>query len=103
MILKFTSPYKYCLPFLFFVLLTTTISAQKQKNLDGVQVAFLSDVHLQDLFGTFSDNDFKGILNTKTGKYTLMRTMASQLHSTRIFNENYFAFIAALEDIAKRK
>jgi len=103
MILKFTSLHKYCFASLFFVLLSTTISAQKQKNLDGVQVAFLSDVHLQDLFGTFSDNDFKGILNTKTGKYALMRTMASQLHSTRIFNENYFAFIAALEDIAKRK
>ncbi|MCA1918507.1 MAG: metallophosphoesterase [Flavobacterium piscis] len=103
MILKFTSSTKYSLLFLFFVLLSTTISAQKQKNLDRVQVAFLSDVHLQDLFGTFSDNDFKSILNTKTGKYTLMRTMASQLHSTRIFNENYFAFIAALEDIAKRK
>lgn len=103
MILKFTSSTKYSLLILFFILLSSTISAQKQKNLDGVQVAFLSDAHLQDLFGTFSDNDFKGILNTKTGKYTLMRTMASQLHSTRIFNENYFAFIAALEDIAKRK
>lgn len=103
MILKFTSLYKYPLAVLFFILINGTISAQKQKNLEGVQVAFLSDVHLQDLFGTFSDNDFKGVLNTKTGKYTLMRTMASQLHSTRIFNENYFAFIAALEDIAKRK
>lgn len=87
----------------FFIFFNVTISAQKSKNLDGVQVAFLSDVHLQDLFGTFSDNDFKGVLNTKTGKYALIRTMASQLHSTRIFNENYFAFIAALEDIAKRK
>lgn len=103
MILKFTSLYKYPLAILFFILLNSTISAQKQKNLEGVQVAFLSDVHLQDLFGTFSDNYFKGVLNTKTGKYTLMRTMASQLHSTRIFNENYFAFIAVLEDIAKRK
>lgn len=103
MILKFTSLYKYPLVILFFILINSTISAQKQKNLEGVQVAFLSDVHLQDLFGTFSDNDFKGVLNTKTGKYALMRTMASQLHSTRIFNENYFAFIAALEDIAKRK
>ncbi|OMQ10412.1 metallophosphoesterase [[Flexibacter] sp. ATCC 35103] len=103
MISKINSPYKYCFTFLFFILLNAGISAQKQKNLEGVQVAFLSDVHLQDLFGTFSDNDYKGILNTKTGKYTLIRTMASQLHSTRIFNENYFAFIAALEDIAKRK
>jgi len=88
---------------LFLILCNGTISAQKQSKLDGVQVAFLSDVHLQDLFGKFSDNDYQGVLNPKTGKYTLMRTMASQLHSTRIFNENYFAFIAALEDIAKRK
>ncbi|WDF57905.1 metallophosphoesterase [Flavobacterium sp. KACC 22758] len=88
---------------LFIIFSNYTISAQNQKNLEGVQVAFLSDVHLQDLFGTFSDNDFKGVLNTKTGKYALIRTMASQLHSTRIFNENYFAFIAALEDITKRK
>ncbi|MDR7210322.1 metallophosphoesterase [Flavobacterium piscis] len=88
---------------LFLVLNTNIATAQKKANLEGVQVAFLSDVHLQDLFGTFSDNDYHGILNPKNGKYTLMRTMASQLHSTRIFNENYFAFIAALEDIAKRK
>jgi 3',5'-cyclic AMP phosphodiesterase CpdA len=59
-------------------------------------------VHLQDLFGRFSDNDYRGVLNPKTGKYVQLRTMASQLHSTRIFNENYFAFIAALDDIAKR-
>ncbi|WP_035651235.1 metallophosphoesterase [Flavobacterium sp. ASV13] len=97
--LKFTSP----IIILFILFFNHTISAQNQKNLEGVQVAFLSDVHLQDLFGSFSDNDFKGVLNTKTKKYALIRTMASQLHSTRIFNENYFAFIAALEDIAKRK
>ncbi|WP_253790213.1 metallophosphoesterase [Flavobacterium sp. HSC-32F16] len=99
MILKFT----FRLIIFFLILANHTISAQNQKNLEGVQVAFLSDVHLQDLFGSFSDNEFKGVLNTKTGKYALIRTMASQLHSTRIFNENYFAFIAALEDIAKRK
>lgn len=95
--------YKSYFIFLLSILLNSVISAQNPKNLNGTQVAFLSDVHLQDLFGTFSDNDYKGILNPKTGKYTLIRTMASQLHSTRIFNENYFAFIAALEDIAKRK
>jgi 3',5'-cyclic AMP phosphodiesterase CpdA len=103
MTLKITSPYKYSLAVLFFIFLSCTISAQKQNNLEGTQIAFLSDVHLQDLFGAFSDNSYKGILNPKTGKYTLMRTMTSQLHSTRIFNENYFAFVAALEDIARRK
>ncbi|WKL48607.1 metallophosphoesterase [Flavobacterium pectinovorum] len=103
MISKILSLSKNSILFLFFILCINTISAQKQTKLDGVQIAFLSDVHLQDLFGKFSDNDYRGVLNPKTGKYTLLRTMASQLHSTRIFNENYFAFIAALDDIAKRK
>jgi 3',5'-cyclic AMP phosphodiesterase CpdA len=67
-----------------------------------VKIAFLADVHFQDLYGEFSDSDFKGIENPKTGKKTILRTMDSQLHSTRIFNENYFAFLAALDDIAKR-
>jgi len=87
----------------FFVFFTITIAAQNKQNLSGTQIAFLSDVHLQDLFGGFSDSDYRGVLNPKTGQYTLVRTMSSQLHSTRIFNENYFAFLAALEDIAKRK
>lgn len=67
-----------------------------------VQIAFLSDVHFQDLYGSFSDNNFKGIINPKTGKPTILRTMDSQLHSTRIFNENYFAFLKALDDIVEK-
>lgn len=67
-----------------------------------MKIAFLADVHFQDLYGEFSDSDFKGIENPKTGKKTILRTMDSQLHSTRIFNENYFAFLAALDDIARR-
>ncbi|MDP5202096.1 metallophosphoesterase [Flavobacterium sp. DG2-3] len=98
MSLKFTFRLVLILLFINF-----TLSAQKNKNLNGTQIAFLSDVHLQDLFGGFSDSDYKGVLNPKTNQYALVRTMSSQLHSTRIFNENYFAFLAALEDIAKRK
>jgi hypothetical protein len=82
-----------------FLLFTFSIFSAQQKP---VQIAFLSDVHFQDLYGSFSDNDFKGIINPKTGKPTILRTMDSQLHSTRIFNENYFAFLKALDDIAKK-
>jgi hypothetical protein len=82
-----------------FLLFTFSIFSAQQKP---VQIAFLSDVHFQDLYGSFSDNDFKGITNPKTGKPTILRTMDSQLHSTRIFNENYFAFLKALDDIAKK-
>ncbi|WP_312351753.1 metallophosphoesterase [Empedobacter sp.] len=81
------------------ILLFSILNAQEKE----VKVAFLSDVHFQDLYGNFSDNDFKGIINPKTGKATILRTMESQLHSTRIFNENYFAFITALDDIVAKQ
>jgi hypothetical protein len=75
---------------------------QAQANTQELQVAFLADVHFQDLYGNLSDSDYKGIVNPDNGKPVLLRTMESQLHSTRIFNENYFAFLAALDDMVKR-
>ncbi|MCX8524297.1 metallophosphoesterase [Chryseobacterium formosus] len=85
---------------LFFILFFFSLNLKSQQK--PLEIAFLADVHFQDLYGGFSDSDFKGIENTKTGKKTILRTMDSQLHSTRIFNENYFAFLAALDDIAKK-
>ncbi|TDW44637.1 calcineurin-like phosphoesterase family protein [Flavobacterium sp. 270] len=67
-----------------------------------VKIAFIADVHLQDIFGKFEDNNYQGIKNPETGEYANIRTMNAQLHSTRIFNENYFAFLEALNDIAKK-
>lgn len=89
---------KHFIPILVALLLSLNIFAQQK----GIEIAFLADVHFQDLYGDFSDNAFKGVKNPKTKKKTLLRTMDSQLHSTRIFNENYFAFLAALNDVAKR-
>ncbi|MEA1784773.1 metallophosphoesterase [Arenibacter sp. GZD96] len=74
----------------------------ENKDTVNVKIAFLADVHFQDIYGQFSDSEYKGILNPGTGKYTTLRTMNAQLHSTRIFNENYFGFLAALNDVAKR-
>lgn len=82
-----------------FLLFAFSLFPAQQKP---VQIAFLSDVHFQDLYGNFSDNDFKGIVNPETGKPVILRTMDSQLHSTRIFNENYFAFLTALDNIAAK-
>jgi 3',5'-cyclic AMP phosphodiesterase CpdA len=76
-------------------------SKQAQKK-DIVQIAFIADAHLQDIFAKFEDNNYQGIKNPVTGEYANIRTMSSQLHSTRIFNENYFAFLEALKDISKR-
>lgn len=78
-----------------FLLFSFFVHAQEK-------IAFLSDVHFLDLFGQFSDTNFMGFPNPKDGKNVITRTMDSQLRSTRLFNENYFAFLVALEDMVKR-
>ena len=67
------------------------------------QVAFLADIHLQDVYGDFKSEEFKGIWNEKTGAFATIRTMESQLNSTRLFNENYFALRQALEELKEKK
>src|SRR5690349_8232446 len=89
------------LVFILFFLSLSACKSQHTKTKD-VQIAFIVDAHLQDIFAKFEDNDYQGIPNPVTGEYANIRTMNSQLHSTRIFNENYFAFLEALNDIAKR-
>ncbi|MBD3628514.1 MAG: metallophosphoesterase [Cyclobacterium sp.] len=67
-----------------------------------IKLAFLSDIHLQDVYAALHSPDFKGVFNPKTGKYATIRSMKSQLNSTRLFNENYFAFIQAMEDLKSK-
>lgn len=69
---------------------------------DATQIAFLSDIHLQNVYADLNSEEFKGIFNPTSGKFATIRTMKSQINSTRLFNENYFAFISALEDLKKR-
>src|SRR6186713_78572 len=58
-------------------------------------VALMTDVHFEDVYGDFKSSSFSGIPTT-SGKNATVRTMYAQLTSTRLFNENYFAFRAAL-------
>lgn len=60
-------------------------------------VAFMSDVHFENVYGDLKSAQFAGI-PTKDGKNATIRTMYAELTSTRLFNENYFAFRAALDD-----
>ena len=87
---------------LLVLLLSLYACKPKQVVTKEVKIAFIADVHLQDIFAKFEDNTYQGIKNPVTGEYANIRTMNAQLHSTRIFNENYFAFIEALNDISKR-
>jgi len=91
------------IPTLLLLLLSLNACKVKQTERKApVQIAFIADVHLNDIFGKFEDNTYQGNKNPVTGECANIRTMSSQLHSTRIFNENYFAFLEALNDIHKR-
>lgn len=87
----------------WIIIICHSLTIRAQSNLKNTQIAFLADIHFQDLYGNFEATSYPGVFNPKTKKYTHLRTMNAQLHSTRIFNENYFALIAALDNIAKRK
>ncbi len=52
----------------------------------GVRVAFIADAHVQDV----------------ESRPALVRTLRSEMMSTRLFNENIYAFRAALNDVARR-
>lgn len=84
------------------MLLFTTMSISRAQDQAASKIAFLADVHLQDVFAELDDPDFRGVYHEKSGKMATIRTMKSQLNSTRLFNENYFAFISVLEELQKQ-
>lgn len=62
----------------------TMVDRSPELNLK--RVAFISDAHIDDV----------------ETHPRWMRSMDSEIHSTRLFNENIFAFRAALDDVARR-
>ena len=84
---------------LFLILIVTFKLNAKELN---TQIAFIPDIHFHDIYADFSHAGFKGIALDNHTKPVTIRSMKAQLHSTRLFNENYFALIAALDDIAAR-
>lgn len=63
----------------------------------STRVAFMTDVHFENIYGDLKSTQFAGI-PTALGKNATIRSMYAQLTSTRLFNENYFAFRTALDD-----
>ena len=64
---------------LFVTLLCPSFMVGQQK---AVRMAVVSDIHIQDT--------------------AVVRSMDAEIHSTRLFNENYFAAITALDNIAEK-
>ena len=85
----------------FFVLLFH-LACTSQTIRNEVQIAFMADVHFADVYPVFEELNPDVYTDTVNGKNVLIRSMESQLHSTRLFNENYFAFQAALDDAVRR-
>ncbi|MGY1426329.1 metallophosphoesterase [Lysobacter sp. A289] len=67
-----------------------------------VRIAFMPDIHFHDVYAEFQDGSFPGVRNPRNSRNATVRTMQAQLTSTRLFNENYFAFIAALDNAVAR-
>ena len=67
-----------------------------------LRVAFLADAHFHDVYGQFKDGAFAGLSSGPKDKPVVIRSMSAQLNSTRLFNENYFALLAALDDMVAR-
>lgn len=87
-----------------FLLLAAGCSQEYSIETVSSEIAFIGDVHFHDIFATFEDGAFRGLSVESEGvqKEAVIRTMEAQLTSTRLFNENYFAFLAALNDVVER-
>lgn len=81
--------------------LLTASAAEAAENYQ-YRVAFMPDIHFHDVYGTFQDGAFSGLKNQKSGQNAMIRTMYAQLTSTRLFNENYFALRAALDNAGSK-
>lgn len=57
---------------LLFLILLFIYQARAQEE-TSTKIAFLADVHFQDLFGTLKDTEFRGLLNFCSKKYTLLK------------------------------
>lgn len=66
---------------------------------EGVQIGVLSDPHLHAIYTEDTASALAPFYNAQTDTYQLVRSLRGQMASTRLFNENYFAFRQALTDL----
>ncbi|MGF1858783.1 metallophosphoesterase [Photobacterium profundum] len=86
---------------------SANISEKSQSTQAGdlqqpVKVAFMPDIHFHDVYATFEDGSFSGLPSSQNNSKATIRTMQAQMNSTRLFNENYFALLAALDDVVEK-
>ena len=95
------SSMRICLIITFIWLTFVCVYGQNAPS-DNFKIAFIADAHFHDVYASFQDSSFRGLTNNVTGKNATIRTMEAQLMSTRLFNENYFALYATLDDLVRK-
>lgn len=87
-----------------FIVDADTIKSELAKK-KPIRIAFLADIHLHDIYAELDSSSMtKNISLPKNADNNslLIRSMKAQLGSTRLFNENYFVFKAALDDLVEK-
>ncbi|PKD21657.1 hypothetical protein APR41_01335 [Salegentibacter salinarum] len=85
--------------FILLLFLSPIYEVNSQERLSQ-EIAFVADIHFQDIYGVYEN--FEGLRVPGRDRKAKIRTMHAQLHSTRLFNENYFVLKAVLDNIASR-
>jgi len=75
----------------------TTALAQKD-----IKIAFISDIHIHNVYPDKDSSALSYFYDSAAHKYILIRTLGSEMNSTRLFNENYYALHQALQEIADK-
>lgn len=83
----------------FLVCMFSAIFSYSQQ---GVKIAVLSDPHLHNIYLNGAHKELEAFYNPNSSQTELIRSLKAQMQSTRLFNENYFSFKQALEDLAKQ-
>ncbi|MDX3773079.1 metallophosphoesterase [Chromatiaceae bacterium AAb-1] len=81
---------------LLFIVLAVAGCSGADKPQPRHQLAFLADVHLHDIHA-WQHTDSK-----PADTPVFLRSMSAQLNSTRLFNEQYFAFLTTLTRLAEQ-
>ncbi|WP_268035873.1 metallophosphoesterase family protein [Algoriphagus sp. PAP.12] len=87
----------------FFIFSLSNISSLCAQQSLRPKVAFVSDIHLQNVYGDFGKDSFEGIPMENGQPNATIRSMRAQINSTRLFNENYFALIQTLKNLAEQQ
>ena len=69
---------------------------------ENINIGVISDIHIHNIYPDKDSAALRYFYDSTKHKAVLIRTLTSEMNSTRLFNENYYALHQALTDIAKK-